>query len=85
MSEREVRVAVIGAGMSGIGAAIHMRRAGIEDFVVHAGGCMSYYLDANGRNSTMFPGSTFKLRRRLARFDPADYVVNAAEPEPAAV
>jgi cation diffusion facilitator CzcD-associated flavoprotein CzcO len=34
MSAREVRVAVIGAGMSGIGAAIHMRRAGIEDFVV---------------------------------------------------
>ncbi len=34
MGEQEVRVAVIGGGISGIGAAVHMRRAGIEDFVV---------------------------------------------------
>ena len=40
--------------------------------VWNAGGCMSYYLDANGRNSTMFPGSTLELRRRLSRFDLAD-------------
>jgi cation diffusion facilitator CzcD-associated flavoprotein CzcO len=42
--------------------------------VWNAGGCTSYYLDANGRNSTIFPGSTIELRRRL-RFAPADYVV----------
>ena len=41
--------------------------------VWNAGGCQSYYLDANGKNSTMFPGSTLELRRRLARFDPIDY------------
>jgi cation diffusion facilitator CzcD-associated flavoprotein CzcO len=62
-------------------AEVQSRLAGT---VWNAGGCMSYYLDANGRNSTMFPGSTLELRRRLARFDPVDYVVHAAEPTPAA-
>lgn len=63
-------------------AEVQSRLAGT---VWNAGGCNSYYLDANGRNSTMFPGSTLELRRRLARFDPADYTVAAAAPEPAAV
>ncbi|HEY8083407.1 MAG TPA: NAD(P)/FAD-dependent oxidoreductase [Solirubrobacterales bacterium] len=53
--------------------------------VWNAGGCMSYYLDANGRNSTMFPGSTFELRRRLSRFDLTDYTTRTRESEPAAV
>jgi cyclohexanone monooxygenase len=48
--------------------------------VWNAGGCMSYYLDKNGRNSTMFPGSTFELRRRLGRFDLADYAVGVERP-----
>jgi cation diffusion facilitator CzcD-associated flavoprotein CzcO len=52
--------------------------------VWNAGGCMSYYLDANGRNSTMFPGSTFELRRRLGRFDLADYDARVEEPAPIA-
>jgi cation diffusion facilitator CzcD-associated flavoprotein CzcO len=37
--------------------------------VWNAGGCSSYYLDVNGRNSTIFPGSTLELRRRLRHFD----------------
>jgi cyclohexanone monooxygenase len=52
--------------------------------VWNAGGCMSYYLDANGRNSTMFPGSTFELRRRLGSFETSDYLTMAQEREPAA-
>jgi cation diffusion facilitator CzcD-associated flavoprotein CzcO len=40
--------------------------------VWNAGGCRSYYLDRNGRNSTIFPGSTLELRRRM-RFEPRDY------------
>jgi cation diffusion facilitator CzcD-associated flavoprotein CzcO len=48
--------------------------------VWNAGGCMSYYLDANGRNSTMFPGSTLELRRRLGRFDLADYESRVERP-----
>jgi cation diffusion facilitator CzcD-associated flavoprotein CzcO len=63
-------------------AEVQSRLAGT---VWNAGGCMSYYLDANGRNSTMFPGSTFELRRRLGRFDLADYAARAEEPAPLAV
>lgn len=42
--------------------------------VWNAGGCRSYYLDRNGRNSTIFPGSTLELRRRLS-FRPSEYVL----------
>jgi len=40
-----------------------------------AGGCSSWYLDANGRNSTLWPGFTFTFRRRVERFDPREYVL----------
>ena len=43
--------------------------------VWNAGGCASWYLDANGRNSTMWPDYTFRYRRRVERFDVADYDV----------
>lgn len=39
------------------------------------GGCRSWYLDANGRDSTNWPDLTFRYRRLAARFDPADYEV----------
>ena len=39
----------------------------------NAGGCGSYYLDRNGRNSFMYPWSTIHLRRRTRRFDLASY------------
>ena len=42
------------------------------------GGCASWYLDANGRNSTMWPDYTFRYRRLVARFDPADYEIEPA-------
>ena len=38
-----------------------------------AGGCQSWYLDATGRNATLWPGSTLQFRRRAARFTPRDY------------
>lgn len=46
----------------------------LQGTVWNAGGCRSYYLDRNGRNSTIFPGSTLELRRRM-RFEPADYAL----------
>ena len=50
--------------------------------VWNAGGCRSYYLDRNGRNSTIYPGSTLELRRRM-RFEPWEYaLVLAAERPP---
>ncbi len=44
----------------------------LQGTVWNAGGCRSYYMDANGRNSTIFPGSTLELRRRM-RFAHGDY------------
>jgi hypothetical protein len=37
------------------------------------GGCSSWYLDKNGRNSTIWPDYTFKFARRLKRFDLENY------------
>jgi cation diffusion facilitator CzcD-associated flavoprotein CzcO len=37
------------------------------------GGCRSWYLDANGHNSTLWPGFATAFRLRLRRFRPADY------------
>ncbi|HEV7535840.1 MAG TPA: 4-hydroxyacetophenone monooxygenase, partial [Acidimicrobiia bacterium] len=37
------------------------------------GGCASWYLDARGRNTTLWPGSTWRFRRLTARFDPSAY------------
>jgi cation diffusion facilitator CzcD-associated flavoprotein CzcO len=36
------------------------------------GGCSSWYLDASGRNSTLWPRFTWQFRRRTGRFDLAD-------------
>jgi cation diffusion facilitator CzcD-associated flavoprotein CzcO len=38
------------------------------------GGCSSWYIDATGRNSTLWPGYTFGFRRRVVPFEPSDYV-----------
>jgi hypothetical protein len=40
-----------------------------------SGGCASWYLDANGRNSTLWPDFTFRFRRALRLFDPAEHVL----------
>ena len=37
--------------------------------VWNSGGCSSWYLDARGRNPTLWPGSTIEFRRRLRKFD----------------
>jgi cation diffusion facilitator CzcD-associated flavoprotein CzcO len=37
------------------------------------GGCASWYLDATGRNSTLWPDFTWRYRRRTRRFELADY------------
>jgi hypothetical protein len=37
------------------------------------GGCSSWYLDAHGRNVTLWPGTTWSFERAMARFDPHAY------------
>ncbi|WP_433048681.1 flavin-containing monooxygenase [Dactylosporangium sp. CS-033363] len=50
-------------------ARVDRRMAG----TVWATGCRSWYIDATGRNSTLYPGSTWGYRRRMRRFDPRSY------------
>jgi cation diffusion facilitator CzcD-associated flavoprotein CzcO len=40
------------------------------------GGCSSYYIDANGRNTVIWPHSVGAFRRTLARFRPEEYVAS---------
>jgi cation diffusion facilitator CzcD-associated flavoprotein CzcO len=42
------------------------------------GGCSSWYLDENGRNSTLWPGQTFAFARALRRFDAEAYAATPA-------
>jgi cation diffusion facilitator CzcD-associated flavoprotein CzcO len=51
--------------------------------VWNTGGCVSWYLDKNGRNPTIWPDYTFKFARRLKRFDVESYY-QELEPDPAA-
>jgi cyclohexanone monooxygenase len=41
------------------------------------GGCSSWYLDAHGRNTTLWPTFTFTFRRQLSRCDLGEYVTTA--------
>ncbi|MFF3466059.1 flavin-containing monooxygenase [Streptomyces sp. NPDC002619] len=43
--------------------------------VWNTGGCTSWYLDANGRNTTVWPGTTTEFRRATRRVDLAEYEV----------
>jgi cation diffusion facilitator CzcD-associated flavoprotein CzcO len=50
----------------------------LRSSVWNAGGCASWYLDANGRNGVWWPGFTWRLWQRTRRFDTRDYQVQAA-------
>ncbi len=48
--------------------------------VWNVGGCSSYYLSASGRNFTFWPGLNASFRRRMRRFDAADYRLRTVTP-----
>ncbi len=50
-------------------------QSALQDTVWNNGGCVSYFIDKNGRNSTNWPWTTFYMRRRLAKFRPDDYII----------
>jgi hypothetical protein len=66
-------------------AAVEVRREALTSFVdevqdmsvgtVWVSGCRSWYLDARGRNTTLWPGLTRSFRRRARRFDRENYVL----------
>jgi cation diffusion facilitator CzcD-associated flavoprotein CzcO len=43
-----------------------------------SGGCASYYIDRNGRNSSLWPTFTWPFRRRTRQFDESAYALGAA-------
>jgi cation diffusion facilitator CzcD-associated flavoprotein CzcO len=42
-----------------------------------SGGCRSWYLDHNGHNTMLWPGTCRAFRRATERFDPAEYLAHA--------
>lgn len=46
---------------------------------VWTSGCSSWYLGAGGRNTTIWPDSTFRFRRLSRRFDAGAYRVSTEE------
>jgi len=58
-------------------------QSSLQKTVWNAGGCASWYLDAAGRNSSLWPTYTFRFKRATARFDPESYVLTRRSSEPA--
>lgn len=48
-------------------------QAGSKHSVWKAGGCQSWYLDASGKNVTLWPGFTWQFRRQTAHFKLGEY------------
>ena len=57
--------------------------ARMRDTVWMTGGCASWYVDRTGRNSALWPGSSWSFYRRVSRFRPADYICPAHASAPA--
>jgi cation diffusion facilitator CzcD-associated flavoprotein CzcO len=73
-------------------ATVEVRREAQADFndrvqremrgtVWTSGGCASWYLDQAGKNTTLWPGFTWRFRRETQRFDPGEYVVRRPAPQ----
>jgi cation diffusion facilitator CzcD-associated flavoprotein CzcO len=45
----------------------------LQKTVWNSGGCQSWYLDRNGRNSTLWPSFTFRYREQTSTFEESDY------------
>jgi cation diffusion facilitator CzcD-associated flavoprotein CzcO len=54
-------------------------QAKLKDTVWNAGGCRSWYLDAAGRNSSLWPMHTYRFKQATKRFDADSYVLRRRE------
>jgi hypothetical protein len=77
---REMVRAMRGAGVASIDARPDQEarfKQKADDLMAHsvhnAGGGVNLYLDENGCNKALWPGSMFSMWRRLQRFDLADH------------
>lgn len=59
-------------------AFVRQVRARMAGTVWAAGGCHSWFLDHAGRNTTVWPWPTARLRRLTRRFDPHNYLLHPA-------
>ena len=57
-------------------------QAKVAGTVWNTGGCQSWYLDKQGRNTSLWPDFTFVFRRKTHRFDPEHYVITTAAGQP---
>ncbi len=55
-------------------------QAMMPDTVWNSGGCSSYYIDVNGRNSTLWPTYTFRYAQQMRRVVLEDYDVRGPRP-----
>ncbi|OAR26195.1 cyclohexanone monooxygenase [Streptomyces sp. ERV7] len=77
----------LAARPSAVGAWNRRVQERMKRTVWNTGGCTSWYLDASGRNTTIWPGTTGEFRRATREVDLGEYEVvraKAAEPAPAA-
>ncbi|MDQ0991412.1 NAD(P)/FAD-dependent oxidoreductase [Streptomyces sp. V3I7] len=71
--------AALDARPSAVRAWNHQVQQRMKRTVWNTGGCTSWYLDASGRNTTIWPGTTTEFRRATRRVDLAEYqVIRAA-------
>ena len=56
-------------------AALNKKIQGSLQGTVWNSGCSSYFIDKNGRNSTNWPWTTMKMRRRLSDFKLKEYMI----------
>jgi len=66
LREVEVRRDVQRAFVDGV-------RSSMRNTVWTRGGCTSWYLDSEGRNTTLWPSFTFRFRQLTRHFDPREY------------
>jgi cation diffusion facilitator CzcD-associated flavoprotein CzcO len=90
MLESQMRHVVAGAeALRRAGGTIELREAAHDAFVRDlrerqkttvwaTGGCTSWYVDAEGRDPTNWPGYTWDYRRRTADIDPEVYALSPA-------
>ncbi|MGW1883344.1 flavin-containing monooxygenase [Streptomyces sp. NPDC001970] len=65
----------LGARQSAVGAWNRRVQERMKRTVWNTGGCTSWYLDASGRNTTIWPGTTGEFRRETREVDLAEYEV----------
>ncbi|MEU2516724.1 flavin-containing monooxygenase [Streptomyces syringium] len=65
--------AALDARPSAVNAWSRMIGARMERTVWNSGGCDSWYLDAHGHNTTLWPGTTAEFRKVTRRVDLAEY------------